>query len=171
MQGKTVGEQLMEMILYADDLSLMFQDQRSLEMGSELLYEIFTRYNLILNLAKKKTATMILTPKEVENYPETLIEINGNRIENVESFILLGSKIYQDSTKSTNLAINQRIALAMKKFSSNAQKLQNKHIPIKLRIIFLNSIVRSVLLYAVEAMYLPPNATTKIGIGIHSSPA
>ena len=54
----------------------------------------------------------------------------------------------------------------MKKYSCHARKLQNKKIQLKLRIIFLSSLIRSVLLYAVEAItcHISTNTKTRIGL-------
>ena len=105
----------------------------------------------------------------MENYPETVMEINGIQIQNLEYFILLGSKIYQDSTKSTNLAITQRIALAMIKFSrtlrnSRTDTFQLMEVPVSK----LSSEICPVL--CSTSYTTTTNAAKTVRVGIYSSP-
>ena len=107
-----------------------------------------------MNSNKGKTATLIFSPQEMQDYPNSIVKIQEIPIENVKCFILFGSKTHNIGSESVEAAINQRIALSMKRYAMLSQQLQNRSIPLKLRVIFLDALVRSTLLYSVEAMTL-----------------
>ena len=105
MEGRRASKMTLPMMMYADDLQVFLNDQQSLEKAANLIHHLLTRYHLILNLGKGKTATMILSGNQMKVYPSTIVTIKDIPIENVQKFILLGSTIYQNASKSIDLAI------------------------------------------------------------------
>ena len=169
MQGKTVGEQFMEMILYKGHLSLMFQDQKSLEMGNKLLYEIFTRYNLILNLAKRNCNDDTntegggeLSRNSNRNKRQSNRECGGfhpTRVKNISRL----NDINKSCNNSKDRLGNEKVFKQRTEISKQTHTYQTEnHIPkLYCKICFTLFSRRHV---------SPSNAATKIGIGIHSSP-
>ena len=134
---------------YADDLVLTFEDERSLAKGICLLNETFKNYRLRINATKTKT--MILNQKYEERaYPKTICSLEGEEIENVESYRYLGCEIKHDEPNTGQTELNLRADVAECKFYSLSRNLFNMNINLKIRTKMLNSLVRSRMLYSCQ---------------------
>ena len=89
VQGKKIRTFELPPLGYVENLKVILNDQESLQKASNLLNSTLNRYQLALNLNKGNTATPILTPQKLQNYPKLIVNIQGVRIENVASFALL----------------------------------------------------------------------------------
>ena len=125
---------------YADDLSL-----EGLQKCIELLDEIFSVFGLTIN--NTKTETMILNADVVL---PSITKLRGVDLKNVSMFRYLGAYINCKEPNTGDSEINQRIQLACAKFAELSNLLQNFHINLRTRILFLNCFVRTRLTYACQ---------------------
>ena len=139
------GDQIVDWIGYADDLVIFFENLASLEKGIQILNQTFIRFNLKINVGKTKT--MILNSRE-ENYPDTIANLDGEVITNVECFCYLGCQIHFKQHGIGEAEINLRIDSATTKLYSLGKKFFNRKIHLTTRVQLLNSLVRSRLTYA-----------------------
>ena len=150
---------------YADDLTLIFDDESSLQKGLDTLNEIFDRYNLSINVTKTKTMILnhkILAGDEDATYPKSICKLNGVPIGNVTTFRYLGDEIKYDEPSTGDTEIELRIDAAESKFYELSKKLLNYKILIKTRILVLNSMVRSRLTYSCQTWNLTSRQTDRI---------
>jgi len=145
-----VGYQQIDWIGYADDLILTFESSKDLKYALKILDETFQKFSLSIN--SKKTKTMILNHQYTgETYPETICQLNGNNIDNVETFIYLGSCLKYDQPNTGNTEIELRIDYAENCLYQYSKKFFNQKISIKTRVQIMNSMVRSRLIYGCQA--------------------
>ena len=131
---------------YADDLILVFDDLESLQKGIILLNKTFSAWRLKINISKTKT--MILNYEG--DYPVSITSLNGEPISNVKSYKYLGSEVKFDEPTTGTTELTLRSDMAECKFYSHAGNLMNKNINIKTRMLMLDSLVRSRILYSCE---------------------
>ena len=131
---------------YADDLLLVFDDGESLRKGIELLDRVFNTWRLRINTSKTKT--MILN--ETGEYASTIASLNGETLENVKSYKYLGCEIKFDELATGNTELTLHKDMSECKFYSHAGNLLNRKINIKTRMLMLNSLVRSRILYSCQ---------------------
>ena len=132
---------------YADDLELFFEKLDDLQRGLEILHDIFQKFGLTVNI--KKTKTMIFN-HDNEDYPNSIVTLQNQKIENVKTFRYLGDEIKFDEPTTGDAELNLRISLAESKFFELIKKLTNHKIHLKTRVVILNSIVRSRLTYSCQ---------------------
>ena len=144
------GQHTVDWCGYADDLELVFETLHDLEKGLNLLNETFSRFHL--NINSKKTKTMIVNFKYLneQSYPKSLVKLNGQVIENIETFRYLGDDIRFDQPCTGDTEIDLRIAVAQTKFNQLSKKLNNRKIFLKTRVCMLNTMVRSRLTYSCQ---------------------
>jgi hypothetical protein len=133
---------------YADDLVLFLKDQQSLQITTSLLNNVFTSFGLSVNV--QKTETMIFNHPADSPYPSSIIELNEHQLLNVSEFKYLGAYLDCNQPNTGDKEINHRIQLANAKFQQMSNVIQNFRINLKTRILFLNSFVRSRLVYACQ---------------------
>ena len=133
---------------YADDLVLFLKDQESLQIATILLDNVFVKFGLSVNV--QKTETMILNHPVDSPYPNSIVELNECQLSNVSEFKYLGAYLDCNQPNTGEKEINHRIQLANAKFQQMSNLLQNFRINLKTRILFLNSFVRSRLVYACQ---------------------
>ncbi|XP_066935323.1 uncharacterized protein [Clytia hemisphaerica] len=132
---------------YADDLILFLISQLDLQSSINFLDQTFTRFGLSINALK--TESMILNCTE-QDYPKSIIKLRNIDINNVKTFKYLGAFIHFEEPNTGDIEINYRIQQATNKFSEMTNLLQNFNVHLKTRIIFLNSYVRSRLIYSCQ---------------------
>ena len=143
---ESIGEFNLDWVGYADDLMLTFNDKDSLQQGIILLDEIFTEYRLKINT--KKTQTMIFNHQYSEQeYPASISSLRGKDIENVKKYKYLGCEIKYNEASTGETELNIRCDAATCKFYSLSRNLLNHKINLKTRVLILNSLVHSRLLY------------------------
>ena len=144
------GQFSVDWIGYADDLVLIFDDVKSLQRGLTLLNDIFTRFQLSINVSKTKT---MIFGHEGE-YPTSIASLNDIHVDNVSEFRYLGALIDYKSHLTGDSEINFRIDSAVGKFYQHGKKFMNKSISLKTRVLLLNSLIRSRLTYACQTWCL-----------------
>ena len=99
--NEIVGYQQIDWIGYADDLILIFDSKRDLQKALNILDTLFVKFGLAINASKTKT--MIFNHQNTkECYPETICNLNGANIDNVKTFIYLGSCLKYDEPSTLN---------------------------------------------------------------------
>ena len=132
---------------YADDLILFMLDIHSLQRATTILDDVFTNYSLCINVSK--TETMILNHMLLEDeYPDTIISLRNVPLQNSTEFKYLSSYISQNDPNTGDIEINHHIQMAYTKFATMTSLFQNSKIHLKTSVKFLNSFVRSRLMYS-----------------------
>lgn len=144
---------------YADDLVLYLLSLEGLQKCVELLDEIFSVFGLTIN--NTKTETMILNADVVL---PSIAKLRGVDLKNVSMFRYLGAYINCQEPNTGDSEINQRIQLACVKFAELSNLLQNFHINLRTRILFLNCFVRTRLTYACQNWCLTTNQLDRLDI-------
>ena len=93
---------------------------------------------------------MILNYPSDSPYPNSIVELNETKLSNVSEFKYLGAFLECSQPNTGEKEINHRIQLANSKFQRMSNVLQKFQINLKMRILFLNSFVRSRLVYACQ---------------------
>ena len=145
------GKFTLDWIGYADDLVLVFTDQRSLQRGLNMLSDTFKRYQLTINVSKTKT--MIFNYSGIE-YPHTIAQLDNKALDNVDDFCYLGAQIHRSEHTTGNAEINFRVDSAENKFYQHSKKFLNKRISLRTRVEIFNSLVRSRLTYGCQTWTL-----------------
>ncbi len=135
---------------YADDLILFLLDQVGLQKATCMLDEVFRSFGLTIN--ESKTESMILNYKYLssEEYPESIVTLNGSSLRNVKEFNYLGAYLHHEEPNTGEVELNHRIQLANSKFAELMNLLQNHKIHLRTRVMFMNSYVRSRLTHACQ---------------------
>jgi len=146
VMGKLEGEAVTYCTAYCDDIFLMAESIEELQMMTDELEKLFTDFGL--TISKKKTKTLILNFLDTkENYPKTIVKIQGVEIENVKTFKYLGVKINFLENETGKTEIQYRINTANFKFRQLKHIFTNFSIRLGIRITFYNAYVRSRLTY------------------------
>ena len=132
---------------YADDLILFLLSRQDLQRATNLLDLIFEQYGLSINV--DKTETMILNDPE-PGYSNSIITLRNTSLHNVEKFKYLGVFIQRNQPNTGDVELNFRIQTAVSKFVEMSTLLQNVKINLRTRIKFLNSFIRSRLVYSCQ---------------------
>ena len=82
-----------------------------------------------------------------QEYPESILSLDGEKIDNVKSFKYLGSQVQYNQPTTGDTEITCRIDMAEAKFYEHGKKLMNFKIHLSTRVSILNSLVRSRLTY------------------------
>ena len=136
---------------YADDMILTAMSQSQLQSAADLLSELLGIFGLVISI--DKTKTMILNFNGTD-YPSSIVNINGNAIENVLEFIYLGALITNMYPGTSDKELSRRIGMANSKFSSLKKLLCNYHIKLSIRVRFYEVYIRSRLCYCCETWTL-----------------
>ena len=99
---------------------------------------------------------------ENELYPESIVTLQNQSIENVTTFRYLGDEIKFNEPSTGEAEVNLRISLAEAKFYEIIKRLTNYKIFLKTRVIIINSIVRSCLTYSCQTWNLTVTQMNKI---------
>lgn len=110
--GVMLNGRRVQMLRFADDIAVLAPDEFNLKRSLETMNEVFERFNIKINM--KKTEILVCT-KERE---EVNIQINNEKIKQINTFKYLGSNITEDAKCTSD--IKQRIALA--KIAFNKKK-------------------------------------------------
>ena len=138
------GEHIIDWIGYADVLELYFEDVTNLQKGITLLNDTFDHYHLQINVSRTKTmiANYRYINSNEETYPENIVKLCDEDVENVKVFRYLGDdiKFNQPSTGDTEIGLT---SVAENKFSQIARTLCNTNT-------ILEVMVRSRLTYSCQ---------------------
>lgn len=89
--------------------------------------------------------------KEKGDYPSSIIKINKKSVKNVDNFKYLGVWNNYEQNSIGSKELNYRIGAAAGAFAQHKQLLTNKNIWLSTRVKYLNSFVRSRLVYGCQS--------------------
>ena len=131
---------------YCDDIFMQAETLADLQKMTTKIENFFKKFNL--TICTKKTESMILNwSGDPEDYPKSIVTINGINIKNVECFKYLGVKMSYDDYKTGTNEIKYRINQANVKFREFKHVFMNHTIKLGTRLMFYNAFVRSRLCY------------------------
>ena len=155
------GEHKIDWIGYADDINIAFKDENNLEKGARILNTVFKRFKLKINIGKTKTMIFNFNGNDDE-YPESILSLDGEKIDNVKTFKYLGSQVQYDQPNTGDTEITCRIDMAESKFYEHGKKFMNFKIHLSTRVSILNSIVRSRLTYGCQTWTLTQEQKSRL---------
>jgi len=141
------AEELMRILLYADDISLVCDDIKSLRAAVTLMDVTFVRWGLTIS---KKTKVLVVGKDAAEQSPDAVITIRGEVLEVVSQFKYLGRKLTCSGMLDTEIA--HRVANASSAFARlhQAKVWSLKALSLSTKFAFLHTIVMTVLFYGGE---------------------
>ena len=141
-------EELMWILLYADDISLVCDDIDNLRKAVALMDATFLQWGL--TISTKKTKVLVVGRDAEVHKSNASITIRGDVLEVVSEFKYLGSIFTSDGTLDAEIA--HRIASASSAFARlrRAKVWSSKALSLSTKVQFFQSIVMSVLLYGGE---------------------
>jgi hypothetical protein len=138
------GEEMVSILMYADDIVIMCQDAAVLQLALEKLEKITQEWGLTISVSKTKAMVM-----QQEKSVEQQLKIREEKIEPVDGFTYLGS-FFSDQV-SCELEIRRRIGFATGKFFSlNSTVWKQRGLGLKTKIRIYSATVISLLLYGAE---------------------
>ena len=146
--GPKNGKHTLLKMLYADDLVWYAKSEAELQQIIDIINPIFEKFGLII--AEDKTKSMVFKAPEDMETPE--IMLGDSLLAHVVKFCYLG---YNTSSENTNLFLETQVSAAWAAFGNNKRVLQCRKVNLKTRCHLLESLVKPVLLYAVQAWDLP----------------
>jgi hypothetical protein len=131
---------------FADDIDLLEESRRKLQENLTRINKAGEAAGLKINIGKTKT--MVTGRADIEQQ----VEVGGNRIENVQEFVYLGSLLTSDNDCSKE--IHRRIARATGVMAEFKNIWRSKNISVRTKLDIIRTCVLSVLLYACETWTL-----------------
>ena len=116
--GFKIGGKLINNLRYADDIVLISTSKEDMQDLVRLVEEAAKEYNMIINASKTKV--MSNTGDVME------ILVQGGRLERVNSFVYLGSRISNDG--DCNADVKSRLAMGMARMINLVKVWKNKSI-------------------------------------------
>ena len=130
---------------YTDDLVIMANYSAKLQIAANILSNLLKKFDLVICISK--TETMILNYKG-DDYPESIVSIDGEVIDNVKEFVYLGTLITNNELGVAGAEVNRRIGMALNKFSELKKLLCNYRIHLKIRLRYYEVYIGSRLCYS-----------------------
>ena len=147
---------------YADDLGIFSWSLDELNRNIKILHQVFTEFGLNINVDKTETMIFNWDASNTNEYPQSIIAINGKKINNVTTFKYLGVWLTYNNINVGITEIEHRINSAFSAFAANKKLFTNKNIKLQTRVQFLNSLVRSRLVYGCHAWRPTSSELSKI---------
>ena len=138
--------------LYADDTALLAGNEKELTELTSKINEVGKLFGMRINIKKNKA--MVVSKKP--NSPKITIAIDGQHIEQVTSYMYLGSLITEDGRceKETN----RRILIARTTFTNMRTLLPCRGINLKNRLRAIQCYIWSTLFYGAETWIIITNS-------------
>ena len=155
------GEHTIDWIGYADDLESYFEDVANLQKGITLLNDTFNRYHLQIN------AHYRYINSNEETYPENIVKLCDEDVDNVKVFWYLGDDIKFNQPSTGDTEIDLRTSVAENKFSQIARTLCNRNTILEARVYILIVMVRSRLTYSCQTWNINQEQMNRVII-LHS---
>lgn len=145
---------------YADDIILFTENIEDMQRAATLLDNILTRFNLQINKSKTKLMTIDSSGEDLNTTSK--ISINNIPIMPCQTYRYLGTQIHHLETTTGDTEINARIESADNRYASMKSLFHNHKIHLYIRIMFLNSFIRSRLCYNCANWSLTKAQTTRL---------
>ena len=127
---------------YADDIDVIAESAEDLQEVTTAINTASARTGMEINLKKTKTMTIGRAHEDIN------ININNTPVEQVRSFIYLGSNITENNKHMDDL--QRRLGIARTKFNSLRTIWSSKHISNKLKLRALNALIYPIATYGSE---------------------
>ena len=144
-EGRMSGKEIIQWILYADDLVLFCKSVAEAEQLLNIINDTCLRFGLTISFKKTKTQVFNNTLLASES---SLFSIGGNIIENIRSFVYLGQST---SNEEKGCFTEHRIARATAKFNEFRKVLTDSRVNMYTRRKILYASVRSRLTFGTQA--------------------
>lgn len=144
--GVKINGNRIKLVRFADDIALVAESEEELTQFLSIMNNIFISYDMKIN--KKKTKVLVCSREPIF----TNITIEGEKIEQVNTFTYLGSRITSDGKNYTDITC--RIGQAKAAFYKKRKLLTCKKINLETRKHFIKSFVWSIALYGSETWTL-----------------
>ena len=144
---KTSGIERLFQELFADDLVLLDTDPDRLSRVLLIVQDVFARFGLII--AADKTKSMQFNTDTT--ITGSIFSLDSTQLQHVDRFRYLGHNL---SATNNSHFLECQIGSAWAAFNHHRQTLCDNRINIAARVLLLNSLVRSRLLYSVQAWHL-----------------
>ena len=151
--GVKIGGRNINNLRYADDTTLLAENEKDLEYLVRRVKEESAQMGLHLNIKKTKVMT-------TADNGATRIKIDNEEIEPVQDFIFLGSKI--DRTGESGPEIKRRIALGRTAMQEMTKIWKSNDISIATKTRLVNAIIFPIATYACETWTLKKADRRKI---------
>ena len=129
---------------YADDTALLAGNEKELSELISKINEVGKQFGMKINI--KKTKTMVVSKKP--NSPKINFAIDGEQIEQVASYMYLGSLITEDGRSEKE--IKRRIMIARSTFTNMRTLLSCRGINLKTRLRAIKCYIWPTLFYGAE---------------------
>jgi hypothetical protein len=155
-------EDLLWILLYADDIALMSDDADKLQRMVTALHLAFQRWGLFISVGKTKSMTIYVPRPGEEPPPKPIIYIGDQRIEYVNKFKYLGQVISSDGKLQGE--ISRRIGQAYAAFRSLEKRgiWKDKTISRRTKLTIYKVTVLTILLYCSETWSIGPKEVKKL---------
>jgi hypothetical protein len=155
-------EDLLWILLYADDIALLSDDPDKLQRMVTALHLAFQRWGLLISVGKTKSMTVYVPRPGEEPPPKPIIYIGDQRIEHVDKFKYLGQIISSDGKLKGE--ISRRIGQAYAAFRSLERRgiWKDKTISRRTKITIYRVTVLTILLYCSETWSIGPDDVKKL---------
>ena len=140
LKSRLLGEISTTSVRYADDITLRAESEEELKRLLFKAKQESEKVGLKLNIQKTKI---------MASGPITLWQINGEIMETVRDFILLGSKITADSDCSHE--IKRRLLLGRKVITNLDSILKSRDVTLPTKVHLVKVMVLSVVMYGCES--------------------
>ena len=151
--GITISERNSNNLRYADDITLMAENEEELKSLLMKVKEESEKVGLKLNIQKTKI---------MASGPITSWEINGETVETVSDFIFWGSKITADGDCSHE--IKRRLLLGRKVMTNLDSILKSRDITLPTKVRLVKAIVVPVVMYGCESWTVKKAERLKIDV-------
>ena len=128
MKGVNVGGKHYNSLRYADDTALLAGNENELSELTSKINEVGKQFGMKINI--KKTNAMVVSKKP--NSPKINIAVDGQHIEQVTSYVYLGSLITEDGRSEKE--IKRKIVIARTTFTNMRPLLSCRCINLKTRL-------------------------------------
>ena len=156
MKGVNVGGTNYNNLRYADDTALLPENEKELSDLTSKINEVGKQFGMKINI--KMTKAMVVSKKP--NSPKINIAIDGHHIEQVTSYVYLGSLIteYGRSEKE----IKRRIMIARSTFTNMRTLLSCRGINLKTRLRAIQCYIWPTLFYGVETWTITTSLLSRL---------
>ncbi|VDP47792.1 unnamed protein product [Schistosoma margrebowiei] len=157
--GKAAARNQSDDLDFADDLALLSRTHEQMQMKTASVAAVSASVGLSIHKGKTK----VLKFKAENNNPITL---DGETLENVESFTYLGSII--DEQGGSDADVKARIGKARTAFLQLKNIWNSKQLSTNIKVRIFNTNVKAVLLYGAETWRTTTTTTKKVQVFINS---
>ena len=156
MKGINVGGTNYNNLRYADDTALLAGNEKELSDLTSKINEVGKLFGMKINV--KKTKAMVVSKKP--NSPKINIAIDGQHIEQVTSYMYLGSLITEDGRSEKE--IKRRIMIAQSTFTNMRTLLSCRGINLKTRLRAIKLYIWPTLFYGAETWTITKSLLSKL---------